>query len=192
MGNYSKIEKKIENQEELYNLREFKEFDEIRFNKILKFIPKKKNIKMLNVGCGSCNFYDSLAKVRKNVEFFGLDNSSKQVEVSKKKGYKVLKHDLSKKFPYEDNSFDFVIATEIIEHLFDTDSFLQEINRILKKDGTIILTTPNIASFGARFRLFFLGQRPSTIEAYSRTGTSGHIRAFDFDDLVNLFKFNNF
>lgn len=46
-------------------------------------------------------------------------------------------------FPFEDNSFDFIICLAVIEHLNSHYHFLQECKRVLKKDGLIFLSTPN-------------------------------------------------
>jgi len=52
------------------------------------------------------------------------------------------------KFPSD--SFDVILASHLIEHLNDPFSFLTETRRILKKDGFIFITTPNISGFQAR------------------------------------------
>jgi len=52
--------------------------------------------------------------------------------------------------PYDDASFDYVISVETIEHLENPWHFLRELSRILKPDGVLILTTPNINSISSR------------------------------------------
>ncbi|HWF03244.1 MAG TPA: methyltransferase domain-containing protein, partial [Candidatus Angelobacter sp.] len=50
------------------------------------------------------------------------------------------------RWPYEDASFDVVVFCEMLEHLnTDPVQVLAEINRVLKQDGLLLLTTPNIA-----------------------------------------------
>jgi len=44
----------------------------------------------------------------------------------------------------EDNSVDFVVTFQVIEHIKDDEMFLQEIHRVLKPGGKVILTTPNV------------------------------------------------
>ena len=44
----------------------------------------------------------------------------------------------------EDNSIDFVVSFQVIEHIKDDEQFLHEIHRVLKPGGKVILTTPNI------------------------------------------------
>jgi len=59
---------------------------------------------------------------------------------------------------YSDESFDVVTSSHVIEHVYDPESFLAEIRRILRIGGTAYLRTPNIDGFGHRsFREFWLG-----------------------------------
>jgi len=51
---------------------------------------------------------------------------------------------------YEKNSFDVITLLDVIEHVDDPKSLLQEIHRILKPEGMLILSTPNIGSLVAR------------------------------------------
>jgi len=55
--------------------------------------------------------------------------------------------------------FNCVLAGEIIEHIIDTDSFLDEINRILMDNEILIITTPNLANLENRIRLV-IGRYP--------------------------------
>jgi SAM-dependent methyltransferase len=46
--------------------------------------------------------------------------------------------------PFEDNTFDFVVSFQVIEHIKDDNYFVKEIHRVLKPSGKFIVTTPNI------------------------------------------------
>jgi len=48
------------------------------------------------------------------------------------------------RLPFDDDSADVVLAGEILEHMVDTESFLREVRRILRRSGAIVLSTPNI------------------------------------------------
>lgn len=45
--------------------------------------------------------------------------------------------------PFKDESFDKIICTEVIEHIYDDESAVSEMARVLKEDGKAFLTTPN-------------------------------------------------
>lgn len=57
-----------------------------------------------------------------------------------------------------DRQFDIVTATEIIEHLESPRAFLREVHRLLKPDGIVIVTTPNIADWVGRLKLLMTGE----------------------------------
>ncbi len=50
--------------------------------------------------------------------------------------------------PFHDNSFDMIICTEVIEHLGNPRNLIKVIRRILKKDGKVIISLPNIPNIG--------------------------------------------
>jgi len=62
--------------------------------------------------------------------------------------------DLQKLFPIESNSADIVICAETMEHLPNKHFFFQEVARILKPHGILIITTPNVSSLRGRFSQF--------------------------------------
>jgi SAM-dependent methyltransferase len=55
--------------------------------------------------------------------------------------------------PVADGTFDAITALDVIEHLFDTDIFLQELHRILAPGGHLLIATPNLAWWWNRLRL---------------------------------------
>lgn len=65
--------------------------------------------------------------------------------------------DITKSFPYQDQTFDLVIAVEVTEHILDHETFFHEVNRILKPGGRLYISTPNILSMKSRLRFFFRG-----------------------------------
>ncbi|HZS03816.1 MAG TPA: methyltransferase domain-containing protein [Blastocatellia bacterium] len=74
-------------------------------------------------------------------------------------------------FPYPDGHFRVVLCCELIEHLqCDPMHMLWECNRVLEKDGFLLLTTPNIASARAIEGLL-VGCSPYLLAQYNRTTT---------------------
>ena len=68
--------------------------------------------------------------------------------------------DLNQEFPFENESFDVILASEIIEHLSNTDSFLKEMHRVLRVGGYTIISTPNLSSWPNIIFLLF-GKQPA-------------------------------
>jgi SAM-dependent methyltransferase len=128
------------------------------------------------------------------------DLSAKALEQS---GYTVHVLDVSSQdLPFEPSSFDLVIASEVLEHLLNPERFLKGCARILKPEGRIICTTPNLASWLNRL-LLFAGIQP----IYTETGSEwvfgrgpfvgpsrpvGHVHVLTLRALKELFGFCGF
>jgi 2-polyprenyl-3-methyl-5-hydroxy-6-metoxy-1,4-benzoquinol methylase len=92
----------------------------------------------------------------------GFDVSEKTLEKASKRLTKVYKWKAGEEAcPVENERYDVIIASEIIEHVFDTDFFIEELKRILKPNGRIIITTLNMHSAINRL-LFLIGKFPRT------------------------------
>jgi len=90
------------------------------------------------------------------------------------------------RFPYEDATFDGVLFCEIIEHLTqDPTHALCEIHRVLKPDGFVIVTTPNVMSLPKLMAL--LWGRSNIYTPYSGYGVYGrHQREYALGELQDL------
>ncbi|MBI5045164.1 MAG: class I SAM-dependent methyltransferase [Candidatus Levybacteria bacterium] len=97
----------------------------------------QKNPKILDVGCGGG--MKELA-LRGNVT--GIDISDASLDNAEKIYEKVIAYDLSKSYPFPDESFDIVFCSEVYGHIDvnDKNHFMNEIKRVLKKDGFFLFS----------------------------------------------------
>ena len=81
----------------------------------------------------------------------------------------------SSHFPYPDGWFSTVLCCELLEHLIaDPMHMMSQIRRILKPDGTLLLTTPNITSLRS-VDATLRGQHPSFYSRYPRRASDGTV-----------------
>lgn len=91
--------------------------------------------RVLDVGCGSKPYKSYCLNVS---EYIGLEIDTLENRHRKKADFF---YDGSV-FPFENNSFDCILNNEVFEHVFNPVEFLSEINRVLKKDGLLLISVP--------------------------------------------------
>ena len=74
--------------------------------------------------------------------------------------------------PLSDNCIDVAIMGEILEHLTDTRRFLKDVRRVLRDDGCILVSVPNIVSLKYRFA-FLCGHIPALAARADQTRFAG-------------------
>lgn len=106
---------------------------------LLKRYIKKKNVEVLDLGCGTGFNNPSLVKYGKVTS---VDLLKGPLESCKRKGIKNLVQADATKLPFEDNTFDLVAAIELMEHIPNDNLAISEIKRVLKPNGVFIFTVP--------------------------------------------------
>ncbi len=88
-----------------------------------------------------------------------------------------------------DDYFDLILANDVLEHLVDTEAFLEFCHKKLATNGCLILSVPNIRQIRALYHIFIMGTFPRQASGlFDRT----HLRWFCKRDLVDLFNNNGF
>ncbi len=113
-----------------------------RFNQVIKALKPKKGEKILDIGCGT-GFYVKYL-INKDCKVTGTDISKIYINQAKEyaAGAKYLVCDAAN-LPFDKNSFDKILMTEVIEHIPDPIDAIKEIKRVLKPGGYAVITTPN-------------------------------------------------
>ncbi len=108
------------------------------------------------------------------------DKSFIKVLESKKfkvKGYDIDTVNFEKdSLPEQDNSVDIIFCNSVVEHIYDISNFFSEIYRVLKKDGILIIVTPN---FSYDYKNFY--DDPTHVNPFTVN---------KLDEVLKLFKFN--
>lgn len=100
---------------------------------------------VLDVGCNTG--YGSSILSNSADAVIGVDVSSRAIKFAQEKysdrrSLKFQEVD-GNRLPFADDSFDLITGFQLIEHLIEYDSFISELQRVLKPDGLVIFTTPN-------------------------------------------------
>ncbi|MBF0571337.1 MAG: class I SAM-dependent methyltransferase [Candidatus Omnitrophica bacterium] len=120
---------------------------------ILKVFENEKRGAVADLGCGDGDY--SVALTKMGFKVIACDLDVKRFKHNGKIDFKVC--DVTKQLPFDDASFDFVVLAEVIEHLRNPYQVMQELSRILRPGGKIILSTPNILNLKSRMRFLFEG-----------------------------------
>lgn len=95
---------------------------------------------VLDMGCGSGKFLSFMKGV--GWKTYGTDISPQAVEVAKSRGHQVSCGDV-RQAGFSDNFFDLITLNNVLEHVYDPIGTLQELHRILRPGGELIICVPN-------------------------------------------------
>ncbi len=111
--------------------------------------------KLLDVGCGSGAFLDSVRDVAP--EFEGCDFNVGQYEDESTRT-RIKRVDLNQEsLPYPDDGFGAVTCLDVLEHVLNPYGILRELLRVTRPGGYVIVSTPNIASILQRGQFLVTG-----------------------------------
>src|SRR3989338_8677 len=182
--------------------------DSARLNNqiIGSLIEPSKHAKILDVGCADGKEIVKMVKNIKNPQIWGVDVENQAVQAAKKLGIRAILGDIEKGLPFRSNSFDIVVANQIIEHVHNVDFFIKEIRRIIKPDGYLVISTENLSSWHNLFALLLGWQafsqhmsevknigNPLRMARYDNYEKSGmHVKIFTARGLKELLKLHGF
>jgi len=184
--------------------------------KICTFIPssiRSKKLRILDIGCGESRLllllqaigytvYGVDAFVFDGFNIEGVPREPLLKEYFKLKKVKIHKLNvLNEKLPFNDEYFDLIFCTEVVEHFHNSPkSCFIEMKRVIKKAGFIVLTTPNYARFENRVKSILGKSNHQKLERYYNYKISippsidfvGHVREYTLQEIKKIFKWESF
>ena len=134
--------------------------------------------KVLDIGCrdGALTSYYHTGNT---VTGFDIDSEALQ-RAKSGLGISTIHGDLNDTWDIAQNTFDVVVAAEVVEHLYYPDAVLKKIATVLTEEGMLLGTVPNAFSLKHRIRYFFLKKKGTPLEDPT------HINHFTVRELESL------
>ncbi|GGZ11787.1 class I SAM-dependent methyltransferase [Streptomyces poonensis] len=140
---------------------------------------------VLDMGCGDGTAAATAAPLLAGHRIIGVDWSQDVLRRARTRLPYVVRGELSDGgLPFATAGADAVLFSEVVEHLVDPDGALEEIHRVLRPGGHLMLSTPNLAAWYNR-ALLLAGVQPVFSEVslravHGRPGTEvvGHLRLY--------------
>jgi len=175
-----------------------------RYEHIVSLIEKKHNNTVLDLGCGLAPISYMLPRDNKLIlvdrltgdDFFngrmGKDSHNRVFSSIPNHPNAELKDwDLDRELPIPDKSVDLVIASSVMPYIKNIHLFLDNIHRVLKKNGIVVGDVTNSCSLTNRLKWLF-GKLPSRSAHPYYVDMDRHINNFTFRSIENLFRQQGF
>ena len=129
--------------------------------------------RVLDLGCRDGALSSAYAEGN---EVIGVDADKEALAEAQKLGIETRWADLDEPLPFEDASFDVVVAGELLEHLRDPVRLVGDVRRILRPGGTFVASVPNAFRLKNRLR-FLLGRKPEDDPTHLHMFSPPEVRA---------------
>jgi len=120
--------------------------------------------RILDLGCGPGNLLDDLAPYG---DTFGTDFSQDALRFCAGRGFRRMFRSNFQVLPLRDRSFDLITCIDVLEHLSDDRRAIQELVRILRPGGVLVVSVP---------AFMFLWGDHDTMYGHHRRYTTGEVR----------------
>jgi SAM-dependent methyltransferase len=133
-----------------------------------------------------------------NYDVAGIDIAPERYKSTiEKLGINVYKCDIElEKLPFDDNSFDAIVFNELFEHLRINPIFtLSEVLRVLKPEGILLLSSPNLRSLNGIYNFLLRnrayscsGDTYAEYQKLEKLGHMGHVREYTTTEIIEFLK----
>jgi 2-polyprenyl-6-hydroxyphenyl methylase/3-demethylubiquinone-9 3-methyltransferase len=159
-----------------------------KINTFLKEFNPNKELKILDLGCGTGYLTNYLS--RENYLVVGSDGSKEGYNLAKKNypNVEFLNYDSDFLIKNFKGNFDLIISTEVIEHVFNPKGLMKDINSLLSKNGKLFISTP----YHGYFKNLLLSLTGRLDKHFTALWEFGHIKFFSIKTLRTLSIETNF
>ena len=130
-----------------------------RFKRMLELVDKYKssdNFRLLEYGGGDGTATELLQKKFPSSEIIIADIDDYRKVMKQNKFIKIDPN--CSTLDLEDGSIDMIFTSEVLEHVYNLTLTMKEFHRVLKKDGVIVMSTPNFNHFKVKINHFLFGK----------------------------------
>jgi SAM-dependent methyltransferase len=106
--------------------------------------------RFVDLGCGQGEFLGQARE--RGLSGLGLDFWAPNARAAVRTGSPALAADLNRPLPFRDASLDGLCLVEVIEHIVRAEQLVEEMARVLRPGGWLVLTTPNVVHWTYRWR----------------------------------------
>lgn len=118
-----------------------------RARRIIKELDPQDGDRIVDLGCGTGYYLFLLSNLGIRLSLTGFDYDERAINEARGSIYgkdiKFITGNLHK-VPFQDKSFDKAVMSEVLEHVENDEKVLQEVYRILKPDGVLVISVPSI------------------------------------------------
>jgi 2-polyprenyl-3-methyl-5-hydroxy-6-metoxy-1,4-benzoquinol methylase len=125
----------------VYHLVRFYQFYKKR--SIIRRVSKIKTGKILDIGCGTGDFLKYMHSSGWETDGVETDLGAKLI-AEKKLGKKIKENFAQIK---GEKKYDVISMWHVLEHVYNLEGYLKKVNKLLKKDGVLVIGVPNCASY---------------------------------------------
>lgn len=149
----------------------------------INFIPDKKDVKVLDVGCGIGSGKAVADKLKRNFKkYVGIEFNKNALEVAKSFVPHLIQADIETfDIKQINEKFDVIMFNDVLEHLVSPDKTLENFLPLLNPDGCIIISVPN-----ARHQSFILNLLLNGDFIDQGVAVKEHLRFFTLNEIIKL------
>lgn len=164
-----------------YDISYYKNIRKNIVNKIQR--NKEESFKVLEVGCGMGATLAHIKYLWPKSEVHGIELVDKIVDVGSNVCDIIQGNIEEMDIPFEENSFDYIIFADVLEHLRDPEQIIHKVTKYLKHDGELLCSIPNIMHISV-----FMGLLRGQFE-YQDQGILDrtHIHFFTYRSIYEMF-----